>query len=110
MNLRRVPYEIEAYQWNKTGDVPGDGENGEIVGETNPLIFPTTAQCGKCGKLMGSHGQIRDKYRTDNVGFVVCPGDFVVRDRNESGGVTGTYYTLSQKYIKTQFEEVKDGE
>ena len=108
MKYRRVPYEIEVFPWNKIGDIPGDGDEGAIVGRPNALIFPPSAECGKCGHLMSKHGQIQEKYRTKNVGFIACPGDFIIRDKTPEGGVTGTYYTLSQKYIKTQFEEIKD--
>jgi len=83
---RKKPVVIEATQWFKNGDHPGDGNgtftDGEYKGEkyeglvVRYFLRPdaNTQRCEKCGNAMRGHGWID----TLEGGHIVCPGDWII--------------------------------
>jgi len=84
---KKRPVIVDATQWFKNRDHPLDGkemfEKGEFKGELlegkvvryyRDPYANSQYQCLKCGHIMHEHGWIED-------GQIVCPGDWIVTDR-----------------------------
>lgn len=89
--------EIEAHQWHKNGDHPGDAcgavrevdgtltlSEGHVVRHFRDPTRPGTTPCQKCQRLMSDHGWID----TLEGGHIVCPGDYIVT------GTAGEFYPV----------------
>lgn len=119
--FRKKPVVIEATQWRKNGDHPGDYandepgfENGEMRTFTGaerkskdweggvvryfrrpePEYAGTTLH-DKCGRTWHDHGWID----TLEGGHTVCPGDWVIT------GVAGEVYPCKDAIFKVTYEE-----
>lgn len=113
MKYRKKSSLIEATQWFQNGDHPQDesepiansGESmkfseGKVVQhyrseETVPgMDSPVNLFCPQCGNRMLKHGLLDGA----NGEETVCPGDYVVTDRN------GLYYRVSRGEFESQYE------
>ena len=86
MKSFKKPVGIESHQWFKNGDHPEDNceifnaGNGPFQGEGKVVRYyrhpfvDTLLSCPKCGNIMNLHGWID----TEEEGFNVCPGDWIV--------------------------------
>jgi hypothetical protein len=91
--FRSKPFEIEATQWFKNGDHPGDESRWLQFGEEPFLSEGTvvrlfchrnvagTQQCKQCLHLMRDHGWID----TRQGGHNVCPGDWIITEPDGNG-------------------------
>lgn len=106
---------IEAIEWKKNGDIPGDGvinnlNQGTIVGYNHinhESAFNNTI-CPLCNMLNMTHGILR--LGTDK-GKTVCPGDFIILVRKQNGRIVD-YKLMRQRefnkiYQSASEEEVK---
>lgn len=95
---------IEATQWFQNGDHPQDeseplessGEptqlsEGKVVQHYPALEVPEIRFCPECGNLMERHGFLNGE-------TIVCPGDYIVTDRN------GFHSRLSRGEFESQYE------
>lgn len=113
MKYRKKSSLIEATQWFKNGDHPQDEskpvENsdklseGKVVGHfrsldplesMDPLNTAGNRYCPLCGNFLHRHGYLDGA----NGEEIVCPGDYVVTDRN------GLYFRLSRGEFESQYE------
>lgn len=108
-----IPEPIEAYQWFKNGDIPGDGvingiNSGSIVGRHSAWKqFTGAQQCPRCGTPIGNHGVITEKKRIANLEFVVCPSDWVIVKRDPYKRIIGVS-TITNKKIQQYYINMKD--
>lgn len=112
---RKKPNVIEATQWFKNGDHPGDNvwrcfedtglvptepREGAIVRYFRRPDVPGEKQCPRgCGRCMNDHGWI-DVVGDRFSGFTVCPGDYVVTDAN------GDVYPSKPAFFEEMYELV----
>lgn len=76
---RKMSVEVHAVRWWRNGDHPDDGPpqyEGRVVRYYRHPQVPGTRVCPHCMEAMLDHGWIE----ADVVGYVVCPGDWVVTD------------------------------
>lgn len=104
---RKKPVVIDATQWFKNGDHPGDGDerfaDGEFAGERyegkvvryfrRPDV-PGDTPCRQCGVRMHEHGWID----TIEGGHIVCPGDWIIT------GVKGEHYPCKPDIFTATYE------
>jgi len=94
----------EATQWFENGDHPLDESEpldpsdessklseGKVVKHYPAMDTPETRFCPECGNLMRRHGLLDGKEK-------VCPGDYVVTDRND------IRYRVSRGEFESQYE------
>lgn len=109
MYYRKKGLLTEATQWFKNGDHPQD-ESEPIEGSGDPpklsegkivqsfhsleLDVPENQFCPDCGNIMLKHGVLEGV----NGREFICPGDYIVTDRN------GMYYRLSKGEFESQYE------
>lgn len=118
--FRKKPVEIEATQWFKNGDHPGDYanvttgfENGHVVSFSSeerkekgwegsvvryfrsPTV-PRKSCCHFCRNKMHDHGWID----TLEGGHIVCPGDWVIT------GVKGEHYPCKPDIFAATYDPV----
>lgn len=77
MRFRKRPVEIEAFQWFRNGDHPGDGppaKEGLVVRRFARPDVPGSKRCTDCDKKYRNHGWID----TLEAGHRVCPGDWII--------------------------------
>ena len=89
MRFKRKPQEVEAIQWNGwyTSDL-----------EVKPYIHRDSRwTCPKCGGIDLAHGWVD----TFEDGYIVCPGDYIVKDTS-----TASEEILS--YSPDQFQKIFD--
>lgn len=107
--------QLEAYRWNKNGDMPGDGvinniNEGAIVKRHITHGHTSGHQlCKICDKPMKDHGIIRNP--VDSAKSHVCPGDYVEFIRDAKNRITG-YKAHNRKifeltYVKFTPEGIK---
>lgn len=107
--FRKKPVEIEAHQWFKNGDHPGDNscptspENpalseGEVVRYYRRPGRDGQLPCEKCRRKMHDHGWID----TLEGGHVVCPGDWIIT------GVQGERYPCKPDIFEATYEPLPD--
>lgn len=114
MKYRKKTSLIEATQWLQNGDHPEDESEpiehaglseGKIVGYYRSLDamdaldalnteLSGNQYCPHCGNRMRNHG-VLDGVNGEEF---VCPGDYIVTDRN------GLYYRLSRGEFESQYE------
>lgn len=107
--FRRLPKEIEATQWFKSGDHPYDDretfcvEGGEpFLGEGKIVRYYRTPdldgqdKCSQCGDIMHNHGWID----TLESGHNVCPGDWIIT------GIKGERYPCKPDIFAATYEAV----
>ncbi len=98
MKYRKKPVVIEATQWHKNGDHPGDEAFGEgkVVRYYNHPNVNSWETCERCGIRMRDHGWI------DNLegGHIVCPGDWVIT------GVQGEHHPCKPDIFEMTYEKV----
>ena len=105
--FRKKPIEIEAYQWFRNGDHPGDGDKRFESGEFKGQLFegkvvryfrrpdvPGSSPCRHCTMNMHDHGWID----TLEGGHIVCPGDFVIT------GVKGEVYPCKPDIFAASYD------
>lgn len=110
--FRKLPVEIEATQWFKSGDHPQDnretftGSDGEpFLGEGKVVRYYRRPEpefsgqnlCGHCGVRMHDHGWID----TRGDGRTVCPGDWIIT------GVAGEHYPCKPDIFAATYEPVE---
>ena len=97
VKYRKKPVVIEATQWFKNGDHPEDGDpatEGAVVRYHRGSELDSQKRCGKCNRIMQSHGWID----TLESGHVVCPGDWIIT------GVVGERYPCKPDIFDTTYE------
>lgn len=118
--FRKKPVEVEATQWFKNGDHPGDYANGRDGFENDDLRTWTGEEakalgwegevvryyrhpndngeraCDKCGVRMHEHGWID----TLEGGHIVCPGDWIIT------GVQGERYPCKPDIFEATYDRV----
>jgi hypothetical protein len=107
MRFRKRPVEVDATQWFKNGDHPGDdgvmiraarGEpfisEGRVVRYFRRPDVPGDKPCRHCGLTMHVHGWIDTK----EGGHVVCPGDWIIT------GVAGERYPCKPDIFERTYE------
>ena len=70
---------VEAHRWFRNGDHPQDGERtteGAVVRYFRRPDIPGDSTCECCGQRFHDHGWIES-------GYTVCPGDWVITDKND---------------------------
>lgn len=98
---------LEAVQWFKNGDIPGDGvinniNQGAVVGR---YCANGEATCSGCGALLKAHGLLK------STNEMVCPGDYIIIHRNNKNWVMS--YTHANKdafekvYTKIKPEDIE---
>jgi hypothetical protein len=111
---RKKPVTVEAHQWFKNGDHPGDGTHrvtpvrgsttqfapfqseGKVVRYFAHPDVPGDSKCpNDCGYQMHYHGWID----TLEGGHVVCPGDWIIT------GVKGEFYPCKPDIFEATYEE-----
>ena len=93
MKFRKLPSEIEAYQWFKIGD-HSDNEKGQVVPCCRGVVGGDP--CPKCGIELSEHGVLEvpdGEYR-------ICPGDWIVPD------IMGEYSPCEDKIFRITHEPV----
>lgn len=104
---RKKPVVIEATQWFKNGDHPGDnchtipetgqvGTEGEIVRCYQPPDLDSMDECKHCSEIMDIHGWID----TLEGGHIVCPGDFIIT------GIKGENYPCKPDIFEATYDAV----
>lgn len=104
---RKKPLVVEATQWWKNGDHPGDNcyyvddksperflSEGKVVRYFRDPNVPGTTVCKHCGKTMHEHGWID----TLEGGHIVCPGDWIIT------GVKGERYPCKPDIFEETYE------
>lgn len=98
----KKPIQVEAHQWFKNGDHPGDQffsdcpTEGKIVRcFLNPEI-PGSTLCRHCQNAMRLHGWID----TLEGGHIVCPGDWIIT------GVNGEHYPCKPDIFERTYDPV----
>jgi hypothetical protein len=104
---RKKPVVVEAVQWFKNGDHPGDGDErftsgvfmrekieGRIVGYYRHPRLPGADTCAYCKRTFYDHGWID----TLEGGHIVCPGDWVIT------GVKGEHYPCKPDVFAATYE------
>ena len=103
MKYRKKPVVIDATQWFKNGDHPGDGEvlfpfcedyEGKIVRFYRHPDVPGNKPCEQCGKPHHVHGWID----TLEQGHRVCPGDWIIT------GVKGEMYPCKDEIFMATYD------
>ena len=119
MKYRKKPVVIEATQWFRNGDHPGDHlpiehavpsettlsrydeyramTEGKIVRRFRRPDTKGGEPCQHCGKIMHVHGWID----TLEGGHIVCPGDWVIT------GVKGERYPCKPDVFSATYEPAK---
>jgi len=110
MKFRKKPVVIEATQWFKNGDHPGDGTDtfvgsngvthrceGKVVRYFRRPDCSGDKPCVHCGVQMREHGWID----TLEGGHVVCLGDWIIT------GVKGERYPIKDLIFKETYEPVE---
>lgn len=98
---------VYATQWFKNGDHPNDeivqftSSEGKVVRYFCSPGMPGETVCALCGSTMNKHGWI-DGARNQGVSHVVCPGDWVVTDKE------GKYSPYRAETFARIFEAVND--
>lgn len=98
MKFRKKPVIVEANQWFKNGDHPGDGTDGEgkvVRYFRNPFRKGDTI-CEHCTLTMSQHGWID----TLEGGHIVCPSDWIIT------GVKGEHYPCKADVFVLTYEKV----
>lgn len=116
MKFRKKPVVIDATQWLKNGDHPGDHQPFVAGGDTlryEEYCFNTEgavvrryrhpdaagdSACKHCGQTMHVHGWID----TLEGGHIVCPGDWIIT------GVAGEHYPCKPDIFAATYEPVAD--
>ncbi|WAX23537.1 hypothetical protein [Pseudomonas phage pPA-N1803-4At.2] len=100
---------IEAIEWKKNGDIPGDGvinniNQGAIVGYAIPTKESTlsNAICPLCNLTESSHGILRVGSDKDKI---VCPGDFIILIRKNNGRILD-YKLMRQREFNKLYQLV----
>lgn len=106
--FRKKPITIEATQWLKNGDHPGDncgisgGGIGPIQREGKVVRYYRTPECDgetvckNCGIIMHLHGWID----TLEGGHIVCPGDWIIT------GIKGEQYPCKPDIFEITYKSV----
>jgi hypothetical protein len=97
MLFRKRGIIIEAHRWWRNGDHPDDGVNrneGLVVHLYRRPDIDAETVCGTCGYMMKEHGWID----AENNGYIVCPGDWIVTDRDYG------YYPCKPERFDAEFE------
>lgn len=108
--FRKKPVIIEASQWFKNGDHPGDmatemfdypgGQRPRVIREGAVVRYyrhptdPGDRRCERCGTIMHDHGWID----TLEGGHIVCPGDWIIT------GVKGEHYPCKPDIFEATYE------
>lgn len=113
---RKKPVVIEATQWHKNGDHPGDHDpiglagdteigrekyaeyvetfEGKVVRRYRHPDVPSDKPCEQCGKPHSVHGWVD----TLEQGHRVCPGDWIIT------GVKGEHYPCKPDIFTATYE------
>lgn len=97
---RKLPVEIDAFQWFQNGDHPEDGPEGSeglVVRYFRSPDVSGSSKCGECGHYMYNHGWID----TLEAGHRVCPGDWIVT------GVRQERYPCKDDIFCATYEQVE---
>ena len=106
---------IKAYQWFKNGDHPNDNceifdaGDGPFQGEGKVVRYyrhpdvDEMESCECCGNIMHLHGWIEDGNNGD--GYIVCPGNWILRDK-----ISNEYYPCSDRVFNQLYEKVEEEE
>ena len=108
MKYRKKSRLLEATQWFKNGDHPQDESKpikpsdeaselseGKVVQHYPELdISPENRFCPNCGNLMERHGFLQGL----NGDEIICPGDYIITDRNE------VHYRMGRGEFESQYE------
>lgn len=115
MKFRKKPVVIEATQWFKNGDHPGDNGPARVFDRSGAPLSRAidwegwvvrrfrapdasgNKDCEHCGKAMNVHGWID----TLEGGHIVCPGDWVIT------GVKGEHYPCKPDIFEATYEPVE---
>lgn len=109
---RKRPVVIEAHQWRMNGDHPDDfsdrdNNTGSMTREgmvvrcyCHPDVSGETT-CGHCGLAMHAHGWIDTLEGGYIVGYIVCPGDWIIT------GVKGERYPCKPDIFAATYEPVE---
>jgi hypothetical protein len=112
VKFRKKPVVIEAVQWFKNGDHPGDDvwrqfedtfrdptepREGKVVRYYRRPEIDGKHKCMYCNDIIHNHGWID----TMEGGHVVCPGDWIIT------GVAGEYYPCKPKIFEATYEKVE---
>lgn len=110
MKYRKKPIVIEAVQWFKNGDHPGDKSEylpandesmflseGKVVRYFRHPEFSGKSQCAQCLKTFHDHGWID----TLEGGHTVCPGDWIIT------GIKGENYPCKPDIFEATYEDVE---
>jgi hypothetical protein len=112
MKFRKKPVVVEAIQWFKNGDHPGDDifrpyedsglfpdepREGKVVRYFRHPDTPGWTICRHCELTMHEHGWIE----TLEGGHIVCPGDFVIT------GVKGEHYPCKPDIFHQTYDLVE---
>lgn len=106
---RKKPVVVEATQWFKNGDHPGDNScpispvnpalsEGEVVRYYRNPDDSGQRKCERCGNTMHNHGWID----TLEGGHNVCPGDWIII------GVKGEHYPCKPDIFEATYEPVEE--
>lgn len=111
MKFRKKPVVIDAELWTKNGDHSADacetftGSDGRpFLGEGKVVRYyrrpddDGARACKLCSRSMGEHGWID----TENGGYVVCPGDWIIT------GVKGERYPCKPDVFEATYEPAEN--
>lgn len=100
MKFRKKPVVIEATQWHKNGDHPGDGPStheGQVVKYFAPPGSTSNMRCSECDGAFRRHGWID----TLEGGHRVCPEDWIIT------GVQGEHYPCKPDIFEATYDKVQ---
>ena len=106
---------MEANQWFRNGDHPEDRtinriNTGRII-QRHPTFKPHVdhnVPCQVCGTPTGLHGTVNPQvYIGLPENNVVCPGDYIVTNRQENGRVSG-YSVYKQQLFEYFYGPYKE--
>ena len=114
MKYRKKPVTVEAVQWWKNGDHPGDDvmrpfedtgkvprvpREGLVVRYYRTPSLDGKTACKHCWVIMHLHGWID----TLEGGHIVCPGDFIITGIT---GIKGEHYPCKPDIFAATYEPV----
>lgn len=90
MKFRKKPVVIDAWKWEKNGDVP--------EANTQPIDTDDNWKCSGCGRPANEHNNCP----TLEGWHIVCPGDWIIK------GIKGEFYPCKPDIFEATYEQVRE--